>query len=318
MTHHIIIPPITLHSGEILTNVTVHVQTWGSLNVDRNNVAIVLHALTGTTNAVEWWPQIVGPGKVINTDKHFVVCPRIHYEGLTMSPLPDITAHDVVAMYRYAADAIGIDRIQIVIGGSLGGQHAIEWAIQEPARFDSVVAVAANAIHSPWGIAFNAAQRMAIEADATFNTNVDGAGEAGLAAARAIGMISYRTYDDFAIKQSPRNGMDYPADSYQRYQGQKLTKRFSPQTYYLLTKIMDSHNVGRHRGGLKAALSQIIANTIIVGIDSDILFPTREQHFLVDHIHNATYLEMHSTVGHDAFLADQLSLATLLTSTLAH
>jgi homoserine O-acetyltransferase/O-succinyltransferase len=309
-----------LESGEHLADLSVSYRTFGVLNEDRSNVVFVLPALTATTDAAAWWPGMVGPDRAIDTERLYVICPRIDYEALYIQQQTLITTRDVVSIYRRFANAIGVQRIHALVGGSMGGQQVLEWAVQEPDRIDIIVTVASNAVQSPWGTAIATAQRMALEADTTLWTDVPYAGAAGLAAARAMGMIAYRTHADFDLKQTPmsRDVFDaHPAETYQRYQGKKLVRRFNARTYYLLTRTRDTHDVGRGRGGTIEALSTIKARTVVVGIDSDMLFPASEQKFIAQHIPGAVYLELHSTVGHDAFLADQDKLSDMVRSYLA-
>ncbi len=193
------------------------------------------------------------------------------------------------------------------VGGSLGGQQALEWAIIQPEVIQNLIIVATNAQHSPWGIAFNEAQRMAIAADNTWKDNDPRAGIEGLKAARAIGMISYRAYKGFEETQSEKDSAnidDFRASSYQRYQGQKLANRFNAFTYWILSKAMDSHHVGRGRKSIEAALQSVKAETLVMGIESDILFPVAEQKFIASTIPNAQFEKIDSLFGHDGFLVE--------------
>ncbi len=311
--HTVSIYNVKLESGTVLNSVVIDYMTWGTDNAQRDGVAVVIPALTGTTNAVEWWSGIVGPGCVIDTTTNVVLCPRIRFEELATKTLV-ITTQDVANIYEELLDKLNIGMVTTVIGGSMGGQIALMWNVLRPQRFANLVCIAANAKASAWGIAIRAAQRMAIEADVTFGTEEPNAGHRGLAAARAMGMISYRTYHDYEGKQPVADDhiAAFSADSYQRYQGEKLTARFDPMTYYMLTKTMDSHNVGRSMGGVARALERITARTIVVGIDQDVLMPNFEQRRIAKRVSDADYCEMQSTVGHDAFLADQEQLAAVL------
>jgi homoserine O-acetyltransferase len=191
----------------------------------------------------------------------------------------------------------------------------VEWAVTNPSIFEHIIPIACNSFHSPWGIAFNEAQRMAIEADATWKDNDQRAGGEGLKAARAIGMLSYRSYETFSHTQAEKTNEkfdDFRAATYQRYQGQKLVNRFNALSYWRFTKMMDSHNVGRGRVSVKEALSSIQAKTLVVGIDSDILFPVSEQKFLAENIPGAHYQEITSLYGHDGFLVEFDQLDTIL------
>ncbi|MEL6143033.1 MAG: alpha/beta fold hydrolase, partial [Bacteroidota bacterium] len=229
---------------------------------------------------------------------------------------------------RKAADYLGIHRIRLLMGGSMGGQHALEWASLHPNRFDLLCVLATNAFHSAWGIAFNETQRMALRADQTLGTGVPEAGKAGLEAARAIGMLSYRHYRTYIDAQTglntPSQGPeDYRATSYQRYQGNKLWKRFEPTAYYALSRGMDSHHLGRGRtseedpDGLATGLSRITATSLVIGIDTDILFPLEEQGLISRHIPNSRFEVIHSDYGHDGFLTEAIPIGELLADFLA-
>lgn len=202
---------------------------------------------------------------------------------------------------------LAFDRIHTIIGASLGGQQALEWAILKPEVFEHIIPIATNALHSPWGIAFNEAQRLAIEADPTWKEDDERAGLNGLRAARAIGMLSYRHYTGFSQSQSEKSTdvvEDFRAATYQRYQGEKLAKRFNAFTYRLLSKMMDSHHVGRGRESTKEALRSIRAKALIISIDTDILFPPEEQLFLAKNIPDADLKTLSSAYGHDGFLVE--------------
>ncbi|MFK7980697.1 MAG: alpha/beta fold hydrolase, partial [Saprospiraceae bacterium] len=201
---------------------------------------------------------------------------------------------------------LGIKQINLLIGGSMGGQQVLEWAVQSPDLFEYIIPIATNAKHSPWAIAFNESQRMAMEADPTLFTNEPNAGHKGLEAARAIAMLSYRHYITYNKSQQDEseNLENFRAASYQKYQGLKLRKRFEPLAYYALSKAMDSQDVGRGRGGLEKALSRITAKTLVISLDTDILFPPSEQKFIADHIKNAQYKKVKSDFGHDGFLIE--------------
>ena len=208
-----------------------------------------------------------------------------------------------------------IEQIYTVIGGSLGGQQALEWAIQQPDRIQNLIIVATNAYHSPWGIAFNEAQRMAIRADETYNQNIPEGGRNGLKAARAMALLSYRNYDTYTKTQREEDISkkdNFRASSYQNYQGEKLVNRFNAYAYMSLSKSMDSHNVGRYRGSVEEALALVKAKTLVVGISSDILFPVSEQRFMAQHIPGATYQEIDSLYGHDGFLIETGQLTQLI------
>jgi homoserine O-acetyltransferase len=221
----------------------------------------------------------------------------------------------MVKAHRLLADALGIDRIDLLVGGSLGGQQAIEWAIEEPERFRRLALIATNAQHSPWGIAFNESQRMAIASDPTWKTSTPRAGTEGLKAARAMALLSYRSYHAYHTAQSESDLLlpeTFRAASYQHHQGEKLARRFNAYSYNLLSRAMDSHCVGRGKNGNKQALQRITAHTLVVGIASDLLFPVSEQEYLAAHIPDANLVIIDSLYGHDGFLIETAQLSALL------
>lgn len=311
-----------LESGETLPGFHLEYQTFGSLNADKSNVVWIFHALTANSNPLDWWEGLVGYGKLIDPGEHFIVC--VNMPGScygSISPLsvdprtskpyyhrfPLVTPRDMAAMYDLLRIHMEIDRIHLALGGSMGGMQLLEWAIQQPLLFGHVVLIATNAKHSPWGIAFNAAQRMAIEADSTWKDEQAHAGLAGMKAARAVAMLSYRNYHPFLQTQgeTDRNKRDdFKAESYQRYQADKLAGRFNAFSYYVLSRSMDAHNVGRNRGSVEEALALIRARTVVVGIESDLLFPVEEQLHLHRHIPGAQFRLIDSPYGHDGFLIE--------------
>ena len=311
-----------LELGGYLPGFQLRYTTLGKLNSSRDNVVWVCHALTGSSDVTSWWHSLFTQEGVYNPDEYFIICanmPGSAYgstNAFSVNPengkiyfheFPTLTNRDVVRAFDLLRRSLGIYSVHTLIGGSLGGQQVLEWAIQEPDVFEHVVPIATNAQHSPWGIAFNEAQRMAIAADASWKTNDYLAGAEGLKAARAIGMISYRTYDTFHKTQRETTDdttADYKAATYQRYQGLKLSRRFNAFSYWALSKMMDSHNVGRDRGGVEGALRNIKARTLVVGIDSDLLFPIQEQLLLAEKINDADIAILQSLYGHDGFLVE--------------
>ncbi|MFD2935512.1 homoserine O-acetyltransferase family protein [Spirosoma flavum] len=316
-----------LESGESLPGFRLAYTTRGTLNSDQSNVVWVCHALTGNADAGDWWGGMVGPGKYFDPEPtaksgDFIVCANVigscygstgplSVNLTTGQPFyhdfPMVTIRDIVAALDLLRQELGIEKIHTCIGGSVGGEQAVEWAILQPNLIDNLVVIAASAIASPWSIAFNEAQRMAIEADPSWTERRDDAGLAGMKAARAMAMISYRNYDTYGFTQALDNNEqldNYKSAGYQRYQGEKLADRFNSFTYWALSKVMDSHNVGRNRGSIPNALGQVKARTLVVGIRSDLLFPPLEQQFLARHIPDAAYEEIDSLYGHDGFLIE--------------
>jgi homoserine O-acetyltransferase len=297
-----------LEGGESLPSLSIRYTTWGELNPDKSNVVWIFHALIGNYNPLEWWGGLFGQENTIDPEKHYIVCANVLGSCYgTTGPddfnFPFITIRDQVHAHQKLAEHLGIEDISIGIGGSLGGQQLLEWAVMEPDRFKRIIPICTNAIHSPWGIAFNEAQRMALG-------SLDL--EKGLEAARAIAMLSYRNYQtyDNSQKDLDQRWDDFSASSYQRHQGEKLRKRFTPFAYYTLSKAMDSHNVGRHYLSIEHALKRITADCLVIGITSDLLFPVNEQRFIAEHIKNASLKVIESNYGHDGFLLEyeQLNL----------
>jgi homoserine O-acetyltransferase len=201
----------------------------------------------------------------------------------------------------------------------MGGQQLLEWAIEEPELFEHIFPIATNVRHSAWGIAFNASQRMCIEADSTWKQNDLKAGLEGMKAARSMALISYRHYETYHASQSEHHLEkieNYKSESYQRYQGEKLGKRFNAFSYYFLSKGMDSHNVGRGRIGIENALQKIEAKTTAIGITTDILFPVIEQKFMVENISNAKFTAINSLYGHDGFLLEYEQIEKIIAKAL--
>src|SRR5690606_37479943 len=270
----------------------------------------------------DWWAGLISGDGPFDPSKYFIICANMlggcygSTGPLTNNPatgqayyhdFPTLTNRDVVRAFDLLRLELKIRKIHTIIGGSLGGQQVLEWAILQPQLFEYVIPIACNAWHSPWGIAFNEAQRLAIEADPTWKEKEARAGMEGLKAARAIGMISYRHYSTFQETQAEKSDEttdNFRAATYQRYQGEKLASRFNAFTYWLLSKMMDSHHVGRSRGGAEKALKQIQAKTLVIGIETDILFPLSEQQYLSEQIPNASLEVIRSMYGHDGFLVE--------------
>jgi homoserine O-acetyltransferase len=319
-----------LEEGGVLKGFDLKYTTVGRLNKERSNVVWVCHALTGSSDFTSWWADLFTADSPLNPGKSFIICANMlgscygSTGALSVNPetrknffhaFPSITNRDVVRAFDLLRQSLGISSIHTLIGGSLGGQQVLEWAILKPSIFEHVIPIACNALHSPWGIAFNEAQRMAIAADPTWKENDFRAGIEGLKAARAIGMISYRTYETFQKTQAEKSDDvtdNFRAATYQQYQGNKLASRFNAFAYWTLSKMMDSHHVARNRKSVEAALQQITARTLVIGIESDLLFPLHEQRFLADNIPGAQLSVIQSLYGHDGFLAEYPSLKKVL------
>lgn len=316
-----------LETGATLPSLEIAYHTYGTLNKEKDNVIWVSHALTANSDVFDWWKGLFGEQDFFNPKEHFIICANNlgSCYGTTgplstnpdsdqpwFSYFPQITVRDQAKTLDLLRQHLGIEKIHTLIGGSLGGQIAQEWTLLQPGLTEHLVLVATNAKHSPWGVAFNESQRLAVKADRTYYSNTTDGGQKGLSAARSIALLSYRNYNTYHNTQQETNLNklnDFASSSYQRYQGEKLVKRFNAYSYVRLSEAMDSHNVARHRNEkLEHALQKIKAKTLVIGISSDILFPVAEQQFLAKHIPGAQYNEIDSFYGHDGFLLETKQL----------
>jgi len=288
--------PIQLELGYVFPKLTIAYHCYGQLNRSADNVIWVFHALTASSKIEDWWVGSFGENKILDTNKHFVVCANLigspyGSEGpLGENPqngkpyfhdFPVVTIRDQVKVFQKLKDHLGINKIYMAVGGSMGACHAL----------------------------------MAIEADPTWQENQENAGIEGMKAARAIGMVIYRNFLCYE-KFQPDNEdtlTQFRAASYQRYQGQKLANRFNAFSYYRLLDSLDTHDVGRGRNSISEALSKIDAYTVIVNINTDLLYPLAEQQNLVKHIPNAHLEVVDSVYGHDGFLVETEKLTEIYT-----
>ncbi len=316
-----------LECGESLPSFELTYCTFGTLNKDKSNVVWVCHALTGNAEVTDWWEGLFGEGKLFNPEEHFVICANVlgscygSTGPLSINPeinapyyhsFPQLTIRDITNSLELLRAHLQINKIEVLIGGSMGGQQALEWAVKKPELINNLIVTATNARHSPWGIAFNETQRMAIANDITWKANHPKAGMEGLKIARAIAMLSYRNYKTYENSQQDEtlNKIgDYKAASYQRYQGKKLADRFNAFSYWTLSSAMDSQSLGRGKASTENALRKIKAKTLVIGIDTDILFPTSEQKFIAENILDTEYMEITSNYGHDGFLVETKAIA---------
>ncbi len=322
-----------LESGEALPCVDIcyHIsRDFDTANKDKKPIIWITHALTANSNPTEWWEELVGEGKFFSPKHYTIICANILGScygttgGNSVNPatgekyklnLPKITVRDLVAAHELLRKHLEIDKIDLLIGGSVGGFQAIEWSIICPDTIKSMVLIACNERISPWGAAFNESQRMALFADDTFAKNEDEGGKVGVAAARSIALISYRSYQGYNISQKEdENNKEVfarKAHSYQQYQGKKLADRFCPYSYLAMVNVTDSHNVARGRGSIEEALKQIKAKVLCIGINSDNLFPPQEMKKVASLIPDGSYYEINSLFGHDGFLLEyeQLTIA---------
>ncbi len=303
-----------LESGGNLESPTMVYHTAGELNYARNNVVWVFHALTANSNVFEWWPGLFGEDDYFNPNDHFIICVNTlgsPYGSTRPNDLhfPIFTVRDVVKLQLRLAEHLKISHIQTLIGGSFGGYQAIEFAYSFNGNIEQFISIGSSAAITPWSIAIHESQRLALQADSTFGI-LDG-GQAGLKAARAIGMLTYRTAESLNQSQAdaPENWNSHKVASYINYQGNKLVNRFDALAYFYLTSCLDSHNVGRGRGGLSKALSKLKMNTLVISIDTDQLELPAYQAEMSKHIPHSTHITIHSEWGHDGFLIETESIA---------
>lgn len=322
--------PFDLECGKQLHRFQLKYCTMGTLNADKSNVIWVIHALTANAEVDDWWEGLVGEGKLYDPKKHFIICANNlgscygssgpldtnpTTQKLYLKDFPLVTIRDMARALDLLRQDLGFETIHTLIGGSMGGMQAVEWAITHPNTFKNLILLATNAKNSPWGIALNESQRMCIESDTTWKEHRPDAAQNGLRAARSVALTTYRNYAAYWNTQSETDieKIDhYKASSYQTYQGEKLVSRFNVHAYYTLTKAMDSHHVGRGRGGIEKALATITANTLVIGISTDVLFPVSEQKTLAEGIKNARYEEIESFYGHDGFLIESPTITSLV------
>lgn len=322
--------PFVFENGKELVDLQISYEVFGELNADRSNVIWVCHALTANANVLDWWPGLFGANDLFNPNDYYIVCANVigsaygSSNPLSINPatgqpyylsFPEFTVKDLVNAHQLLAAHLDINQLEVLIGGSLGGQQALEWAASNTIAINQLVVVGTNAVHSPWRIAFNESQRLAITADRTFYANHPDGGKKGLKVARSIALLSYRnyiTYDHTQRDEDDNKVNGYKAASYQNYQGEKLVKRYNAYSYFYLTKAMDSHNLARGRASLEAALNGINCPTLVLAVNTDVLFPPAEQRFIAQHIPNATYQEIESSYGHDGFLIETKKLTAII------
>nr|WP_174257919.1 homoserine O-acetyltransferase [Phytoactinopolyspora alkaliphila] len=347
---------VKLESGQVIPDVRVAYETWGELNDDASNAVLVQHALTGDSHVVGdqgpghpspgWWAGMVGPGAPVDTDRYFVVAPNVlgGCQGTTgpssAEPggrrawggrFPRTTVRDQVAVEALLADTLGIDAWAGVVGGSMGGMRAVEWGVTWPDRVRSMVLLATCAAASAEQIGLSAAQIHAIRADAGYHGGdyydaAPGAGpHVGLGIARRIAHITYRSELELQERfgRRPQDGEDplgggrFAVESYLDHHARKLVRRFDANSYIVLSEAMNSHDVGRGRGGTEAALARVSARTVVAGIDSDRLYPLWQQELLARHIPSASDVQViTSPFGHDGFLIETGPVGSLVAAAL--
>lgn len=348
--------PFALEGGGLLRGVTLAYETWGTLSPLADNAVLVCHALTGDSHAAGgldpghatpgWWGDVIGPGRAIDTDRWFVVCVNVlgGCQGTTgpASPHPDdgrpwasrfpvVTIRDMVRTQAAVADHLGIDRWALVAGGSMGGMQVLEWGVMYPERVRALLPIATAAAASAQQIGWWSSGRRTISMDPGWRGGEyydAGPGEGpheGLATARMVSMMTFRSDDVFSARfgrevVEPVEGFSlwqrFQVERYLEYQGHKLVRRFDANSYLLLTKAMDLHDLGRGRGGMAAAFGRVRVPLLSVGVGSDILYPPHQSREIVDLATSAgldaTFAELDSPHGHDAFLIESEQLGALI------
>jgi homoserine O-acetyltransferase/O-succinyltransferase len=310
--------PLPLECGAHLHGVTLAYRSWGRLNTARDNAVLVCHALTGSADVDQWWPGLLGPGLALDPKRDFILASNVlgGCHGSTgpgdLSPVtgqryggtfPAVSIRDMVRAQAVLLDKLGIAKLALVIGGSLGGMQVLEWAALYPRRVAAIVAIGCSVRQSPWAIAWSEAQRQAIYADINWrggDYSHTAPPVAGLAAARAMAMLSYRHWREFQRRfgrQQREDGV-FEIESWLRHHGDKLVRRFDAASYVTLTRAMDSHDLARGRDGVPV----LSMPALVVGISSDLLYPPAEQQELAALLPNAKLALLRSAHGHDAFL----------------
>ena len=330
---------LTLESGQLLPDVVIAYQSWGKLNAAGDNAILVNHALTGWADVNGWWPQMVGSGLPFDSDKYFVVCPNVigGCQGSTGpssiaadgkrwgSRFPVLTIRDMVAAELAFTKKIGVNKYQLSVGPSLGGMRSLEWAIDYPQLIGAICTIGSSAVATGDQIGAASIQLRAIKSDPNFNNgdyyqqNI-GPTE-GMGIARRIAHLTYRTESEMDVRfgrelQGDETGR-YAVESYLDHQAEKLAKRFDANTYISLTEAMNSHDVGRDRGGVAAALAKIKVPIHVVSIDTDRLFPPRLQQEIKELAPDVSTLHtIASPFGHDGFLIEVESVGDVIRNTL--
>lgn len=313
-----------LECGAVLPELDITYHTYGRLTEKMDNIIWVCHALTANSEVDSWWPNTVEEGRFLDPNRYFVICANIigsHYGStgpLSVNPItkvpyygsfPQITVKDVVNAHKLLARELGIKKVKALIGSSIGGFQVGEWIISEPNFAEKAVIIASAARSDAWVVAFNESQRMAIASDPTYGERRDDAALTGMAAARSIALLSYRSRSGYIATQSEKGidldkTGDYRASSYQRYQGEKLKKRFNAYSYYRLSELVDSHNLARGRASMEGALASIRSKVALISISSDIIYPISNHAFMHSHIKDSKHFVIESEFGHDGFLVE--------------
>lgn len=342
--------PMELELGGRLPQVRLAYETWGTLNEDRSNAILLCHALTGDSHATSrdgtdgWWNEIVGPGKAIDTDHYFVVCPNVlgGCQGSTgpASPAPDgepwaarfpeVTMRDMVVAEAKLADLLSIERWALVAGASFGGNLVMEWAASHPARVGAIAVLVAGPASTAEQIAYAHFQKLAIEGDPDWNGgnyyHLDRGPAHGLGLARQIAHLTYRCAPELALRfnrtnqsgEDPLHGGRYAVQSYLDYHAHKLNLRFDANSYLRITQAFITHDIGRGRGSTAEVVASLTMPALVVAVDSDRLFYPADMQALADTLPGCKHLEtVHSKHGHDGFLIENDQVSAILCAFLA-
>ena len=324
--------PFTTEGGYTFPSLDIAYDTYGTMNADKSNIIWVCHALTANSDVADWWPHTVEAGRFLDPERYFVICANFlgsHYGTtgpLSVNPqtgepwygdFPLVTVRDMVRVHQLLAEHLGIERVKLLIGSSIGGFQCLEWSVMQPDFAEKAAFIATTPRTNAWASGFNESQRMAIECDPTYGERSAEAGLNGMSVARSIALLSYRGGMAYNISQEdaePNNvSFERRVLTYQRYQGEKLRRRFNAYSYYRLSQAVDSHNLGRGSGSVEEALSQIKAQSLVVAITSDILFTPADHDVLVENIPNVEFHTIDSVFGHDGFLVEHERLNRIIT-----
>lgn len=333
-----VVEDFVLESGYRLKKTETCYKTYGTLNESGNNVIVVNHALTGNADLEAWWGALLGPGKPMDTNKYFIFCANVlggcygstgpgsidpdtgKKYGLTF---PKVTIRDMVQLQAEVLLQLGVKEVQCVIGGSMGGMQALEWAasVVKP-KAKSFISLSASGRHSAWQIGISECQRQAIYADPLWNGGdypPESPPVTGVAVARMMAMVTYRTHPAYAGKfgrsvvTDSQSQRVFNVESYLRYQGKNFnTRKFDACSYVYLTQAMDSHDLERGRGEYKAVLRSITTPGMTVSISSDVLYPPEEQMELAQLMPNVQHHMIQSAEGHDGFILETQAISTLI------
>lgn len=314
--------PFNLELGYIFPDgITIAYHTYGELNETKSNVIWVCHALTANSRVDDWWSGLFGEDKTLDPTKHFIVCANVlgscygSTGARSLNPSSDepygmywplVTVRDWVRAHERLRLHLGIEGIQLCIGGSCGGHQVLEFACLIPDKIKHVGLLVTSARESAWAIAGHEAQRQAMLADQTLSENNNDSGAAGMRAARGMALLGYRTIEAYIDTQTDLDDVmeDHRASSYIQHQGEKLVNRFYAHCYWHLIRTLDTHHLGRGRGGIQKALQELNMKATIIAIDSDRLIPVSQQIILAEHMSNATLHILNSPYGHDGFLIE--------------